>query len=243
MMARDLKIQGSEKTWGFVCGYCFLEVADYHALRLSRNGEPVFYSDMMAASHAMACASFTNRRAFYKCLVCYGGHRDADFSSASALEKHMEKHPDYNFIENEPEVVNKTEEKIRHWIAEPTEPQCLAAGHSNSDPEVVSDSLEEAIELAVRELVDNRPTHVCRDSPFESALTNSIGDSVVSRSPQPQAPAPLPKARIARDSTELSAASHIVSTFLDTAKHLAGGRNEIRSSRGLYSSHPLSSKR
>lgn len=114
--------QQADKTplrWGFICQHCFLEVADYSAVRFSQDGEPVVYSEMLAACHVMACASFDNRRAYYKCLACFGLRKDVNFSSASALEKHMETHPDYSFLRNEAEVVEATRTNIRYYVLEP----------------------------------------------------------------------------------------------------------------------------
>jgi hypothetical protein len=119
--AGDLSVTVKDKkTLGFVCGYCFLEVADYNAVRFSTHGQPVVYADLMAASHVVACASFADRQAHYKCLACFENYLDVDLPSASALEKHMEQHPDFSFVKNEPEVVQATKEKIRYWVLQPS---------------------------------------------------------------------------------------------------------------------------
>lgn len=134
--ARDLSVTAKdEKTLGFVCRYCFLEVADYDALRFSTHGQAIVYSDFMAASHGVACASFADRRAHYKCLACFDNHLDVDLPSASALEKHMEQHPGYSFVKNEPDVVQATNDKIRYWVLQPRiEPQPVADSSDGDNP-------------------------------------------------------------------------------------------------------------
>ncbi|KAH8883301.1 hypothetical protein GQ53DRAFT_846975 [Thozetella sp. PMI_491] len=117
----------SPKRWGFVCAYCFLEVGDYSAVRFSHRGEPVVYSDMLAASHVMACPSFQDRRAYYKCLACYENHQDLDFPSASAFEKHMQTHPGYSFVKNESEVSEATRNKIEYYVLKPELEELMAA--------------------------------------------------------------------------------------------------------------------
>ncbi|KAK4095863.1 hypothetical protein N658DRAFT_81720 [Parathielavia hyrcaniae] len=74
---------------------------------------------MLAASHVVACASFSDRRAYYKCLTCYATHKDVNFPSASALEKHMERHPGYSFVRNEPAVIKATQEQIQLHVLVP----------------------------------------------------------------------------------------------------------------------------
>jgi hypothetical protein len=168
--ARKLSVPGpkdSPQRWGFVCTYCFLEVADYSAVRFSRTGEPVVHSDMLAASHVMACASFNNRRAYYKCLACYENHEDVDFSSAQAFEKHMQSHPGYSFIKNEAEAFEETRKNIRYYVLEP-KPETLSVYDADDDADGNYDepgsqdggnpadvSPVSSPELAVRGLADN----------------------------------------------------------------------------------------
>jgi hypothetical protein len=75
---------------GFTCKFCNLEIGDY---RMSKSGKTLISTRILARSHVTSCASFLDRRAFYKCLACYAKHGDVDFSSAEALERHLEKHP------------------------------------------------------------------------------------------------------------------------------------------------------
>ncbi|KAK0747206.1 hypothetical protein B0T18DRAFT_413310 [Schizothecium vesticola] len=141
--ARDLSVTvKDDKTLGFVCGYCFLEVADYNAVRFSTNGQPVVYADLMAASHVVACASFADRRAHYKCLACFDNYLDVDLPSASALEKHMEQHPGFSFVKNESKVVQATNEKIRYWVLQPSiELQPFVDSGNGNTPETPSDEV------------------------------------------------------------------------------------------------------
>ncbi|KAH7303101.1 hypothetical protein B0I35DRAFT_194982 [Stachybotrys elegans] len=139
--SRELSVKGIDnaKQWGFVCKYCFLEVGDYNAVRFSRRGEPVIYSDMLAASHVIACPSFADRRAYYKCLACYANHKDLDFPSASAFEKHMQSHPGYSFIRNEKKASDETKEKIEQYFILESKVEGLPGTETNT---TADDNLE-----------------------------------------------------------------------------------------------------
>ena len=76
---------------GFTCKYCSLEVGDY---RMRSSGKTAVSTRLLAASHVVSCPSFVDRRAAYKCLPCHAKHFDIDFPSATALERHLNKHPD-----------------------------------------------------------------------------------------------------------------------------------------------------
>ncbi len=85
----------------------------------------------------MACASFTDRRAYYKCLACCENRKDVNFSSAPALEKHMETHPGYSLVKKtaEAEIVKATQNSIRRYVLEPdrdTQPPPLAEDNADS---------------------------------------------------------------------------------------------------------------
>jgi hypothetical protein len=89
----DVKALATDRTLyvlGFTCKFCNLEIGDY---RMSKSGKTLISTRILARSHVTSCASFLDRRAFYKCLACYAKHGDVDFSSAEALERHLEKHP------------------------------------------------------------------------------------------------------------------------------------------------------
>jgi hypothetical protein len=155
---------------GFICSYCFLEVAGYNAVRFSWTGQPLVYSDLMAASHVVACASFTDRRAYYKCPACYyEGRPDVDFSSASALEEHMKQHPPtenhdedqvprYKFVKNEPDAAQETKEKISYYVLRPSPKARPVPTHEESVParEVSPPS---SPELATQEINNERPAN------------------------------------------------------------------------------------
>lgn len=184
--------------WGFVCQYCYLEVADYNAVRFSHDGKPVVYAEMLAASHVMACDSFSNRRAYYKCLACYQNHRDVDFSSASALEIHMRGHPGYSFVKNEPEVIKATHAKIQNYIVEPSPDRVLTG--SVVDNDTVDDvSPVSSPKLSSQNLANN-PIEPVKLQTLEATIRGPIPTEVpasarrpvpVSKSPRPvQASAP-----------------------------------------------------
>ncbi|KAH7330498.1 hypothetical protein BKA65DRAFT_509488 [Rhexocercosporidium sp. MPI-PUGE-AT-0058] len=75
---------------GFTCKYCGLEVGDY---RMRSSRKTAVSTRLLAASHVVSCPSFMDRRAAYKCLPCHAKHFDIDFPSATALERHLKKHP------------------------------------------------------------------------------------------------------------------------------------------------------
>ncbi|KAG4439318.1 hypothetical protein IFR05_005193 [Cadophora sp. M221] len=75
---------------GFTCKYCSLEVGDY---RMRSSKKTAVSTRLLAASHVVSCPSFMDRRAAYKCLPCHAKHFDIDFPSATALERHLKKHP------------------------------------------------------------------------------------------------------------------------------------------------------
>lgn len=135
--ARKLSVPSTKDStlrWGFVCSFCYLEVADYSAIRFSHHDDPVVYPDMLAASHVMACASFQDRRAYYKCLACYENHQDIHFSSAQAFEKHMQEHPGYSFLKVEAEAaaLRETEQNITDYVLEPS-PEILYMIEADND--------------------------------------------------------------------------------------------------------------
>ncbi|KAM5358930.1 hypothetical protein ACJZ2D_014880 [Fusarium nematophilum] len=106
----------SKPRWGFICMYCYLEVGSYRAIRLSRQGEALVSSSLLAASHLAACSSFNDRRAFYKCLACHQNLGDMEFSSAEALEMHMRKHPTFGCIESEKEAGQATADNNSEFV-------------------------------------------------------------------------------------------------------------------------------
>ena len=106
--------------WGFICVFCNLEVGNYSAVRLSSHGEALESQNQLAACHIVACASLSNRRAFYKCLACYQDYKDVDFPSALDLEKHMLEHPGYSFVRNERGVAEAMKKRINDLVLDPT---------------------------------------------------------------------------------------------------------------------------
>ncbi|KAK4096838.1 hypothetical protein N658DRAFT_562189 [Parathielavia hyrcaniae] len=101
-----LSVDDKPSRWGFVCRYCFLEVADYTADRLSHDGNPVLYRDLLAASLVVACASLSDRRAYYKCLACYATHK-------------MSTSPRPRSVRNESAVMKATQEEIQLQVLVP----------------------------------------------------------------------------------------------------------------------------
>ncbi|RYP48609.1 hypothetical protein DL768_005529 [Monosporascus sp. mg162] len=174
--ARKLSVSGvndSPQRWGFICTYCFLEVADYAAVRFSNRGEPVVYSDMLAASHVIACASFKDRRAYYKCLACYENHKDLDFPSASTFERHMQNHPDYSFIKNERGVSEETRKKIEYYVLEP-KPEVLSVNEDggNADGNFEKSTSGEKVKDSNISRISSSPDISARDlveKPVEAA--------------------------------------------------------------------------
>jgi hypothetical protein len=98
--------------WGIVCKFCNLEIGTYPSIRLKSDHElrdqaklpavdillreeAIETRSLLAASHLIACRSFENRGAFYRCLPCHQRGRLVDLRSASAFEEHMQKHPTF----------------------------------------------------------------------------------------------------------------------------------------------------
>lgn len=84
--------------WGFKCRHCNLEVGDCKALRMESDGTTLEMSTLLASSHLMACYT-RDLKAFYRCLACHIDQRTVDFATATELERHMETHADFSFLE------------------------------------------------------------------------------------------------------------------------------------------------
>jgi hypothetical protein len=99
--------------WGTICKFCNHEIGSYQSIRLNSDsecrenaatpsydnvlsGKVIETSSLLAASHLIACRSFQDRKAFYRCLPCYQRGIPIDLPSAMVYEKHMRMHP--NFI-------------------------------------------------------------------------------------------------------------------------------------------------
>ncbi|KAH6871993.1 hypothetical protein B0T10DRAFT_500015 [Thelonectria olida] len=85
---------------GFICTHCSLEVGDYGSFRVSKK-KVLASQDLLPASHLAACTSLWERKAFYRCVVCYRQGAEVDFSCASDLTLHMALHPDGALVMNE----------------------------------------------------------------------------------------------------------------------------------------------
>ncbi len=197
--ASKLAVRGGagDKTrerWAFVCEHCYLEVGDYSAVRFAHDGEPVVYSEMLAACHVMACASFANRRAYYKCLACYENRKDVNFSSAAALEKHMETHPGYSLVRkaSEAEVVKATKNSIRRYVLEPdpgTQPPPLSEDNADNwqDAEGEVSPVSSPETTPVRHLADETGV-----PPIYLPAVSIPAVSTIPTRPAPVRPVPVP---------------------------------------------------
>ena len=189
----------TRERWAFVCEHCYLEVGDYSAVRFAHDGEPVVYSEMLAACHVMACASFTNRRAYYKCLACYENRKDVNFSSATALEKHMETHPGYSLVRKaaEAEVVKATKNSIRRYVLEPdpdSQPPPLSEDNADNrhDAEGEVSPVSSPEMIPVRDLVDESGVPPIYLPAVSTIPTRPAAVPVRPPSPAPVRPVPVP---------------------------------------------------
>lgn len=126
-----------------ICNHCHLEVANYPTKRLSKQGKAVESSNMWLASHLVACKSFSERRAFYRCLACLFERREvANFESARDLERHLRVHPDFVYIprgkeeEAEAELQKTIERAIHEEVPEPEPPEEASKPGSATPPDL-----------------------------------------------------------------------------------------------------------
>lgn len=136
MVPRDTT---SPQCWGFICKYCYLEVGVYSAVRLLLNGQPAMDSDMLAASHAPACKSFADRKAYYKCIPCYQEYKYVGFVSAIEFEKHSRTHLGHEFINKRKDAVELAKKQIDEYILAPeTTESIVVSDEDDAGPTEVS---------------------------------------------------------------------------------------------------------
>ncbi|KAK1848337.1 hypothetical protein CCHR01_09033 [Colletotrichum chrysophilum] len=128
--------------WGFICQHCNLEVGDYKSLRMKADGTVLEISDLLAASHLMAC-DLKDMRAFYRCLACHLDQRKVDFATSTELEKHTDEHADFSFLPEQLQSAGEkaaerdVEEFMKHDIT--TYPESTTVTQVAEDPEPQSD--------------------------------------------------------------------------------------------------------
>lgn len=133
--------------WGFICQHCNLEVGDYKALRMKADGTVLEISDLLAASHLMAC-DLKDMRAFYRCLACHLDQRKVDFATATELEKHMDEHADFSFLPEQLQSAGEkaaekdVEEFMNHDITTPPESTTVTQVPEDPEPQSDPESLE-----------------------------------------------------------------------------------------------------
>lgn len=111
-------IYASNTSWGFVCKYCSLEVADYSAIRLGDDNTKIIQQrSLLAASHVSACPSWDNLSSFYKRVACYMEYKEINLGSALSFEKHMQtRHLRFTLITATGTAVKTTDESVGYFL-------------------------------------------------------------------------------------------------------------------------------
>jgi hypothetical protein len=73
-----------------LCKHCNLEIGDAHLWNTMLSGEQE--RTEIAQQHILACASLTDRKAMFRCLLCCQDDLDAEFRSADDFRQHLKSH-------------------------------------------------------------------------------------------------------------------------------------------------------